>query len=169
MTGAHYLVKAVIKAPSTGENVMNTLSMLKSSAKVFAAILAVASMSAVSHAQGQIDQVKVNVPFAFETGTSYMPAGVYKISMEQNRIMLVKGNTKAALLLTRLDEDRSPVAAGKVVFHRYGNRYFLREVWTPGRSSHFECDKSKAEKSLVLARNESAPSNVELALLDSAH
>ncbi len=48
---------------------MSTLSMLKFRASIFTAVLAIAPLSPASHAQGVGDFAKMNVPFAFETGS----------------------------------------------------------------------------------------------------
>ena len=68
MTATHYLVKAVSKAPSQGRNVMN-YSISSISIKVFAAIVAFASLSAASSAQIEQKTVSANVPFKFETAS----------------------------------------------------------------------------------------------------
>jgi hypothetical protein len=56
---------------------------------------------------------------------------------------------------------------GKLVFHRYGDKYYLREIWTAQNSNGFECPKSRAEKvsqsESLTAQNPSAPTTVELA------
>ena len=56
---------------------------------------------------------------------------------------------------------------GKLVFHRYGDKYYLREIWTAESSHGLECPKSRAEKvsqsESLNAQNQSAPSTVELA------
>lgn len=53
---------------------------------------------------------------------------------------------------------------GKVVFHRYGNRYFLSEVWIGGESTGRVCVQSRAEKRLQIAQNAPVATNTELAL-----
>jgi hypothetical protein len=35
------------------------------------------------------------------------------------------------------------------VFHKYGNHYFLRQVWSPGQSEGYELPASKVERELA--------------------
>jgi hypothetical protein len=50
------------------------------------------------------------------------------------------------------------------VFDHYGDKYYLRQIWTAGSTVGAECRKSRAEKESQLAKNAQAPSTVELAL-----
>jgi hypothetical protein len=67
----------------------------------------------------------------------------------------------------------SPATESKVVFYRYGDRYFLREVWTKGSADHLLCPESKAEhrvRKIQQAANHApiaTPTNVEIALLEN--
>jgi hypothetical protein len=51
---------------------------------------------------------------------------------------------------------------GKLVFNRYGDRYFLSEIWTAGDTSGRTLLVSKVERELALT---SHPQRVMLALL----
>jgi hypothetical protein len=147
---------------------MSTFSMLKVPATFIAAVLAVASLAPALHAQDSGFIVKVNVPFAFETATGqYFTAGVYTIRMDRAESMLIQGTSKSGLAITQLANDGKPAEKGKAVFTRYGEKYFLHEVWVTGNSSHLLCNESKAERRLQVAGIQ-APSNVQLALLETA-
>jgi hypothetical protein len=43
-------------------------------------------------------------------------------------------------------QGRAPEGSGRMVFHRYGNIYFLSEVWAPGQDTGQELTSSRAEK-----------------------
>ena len=58
----------------------------------------------------------------------------------------------------------SPSSQGKVIFHRYGNKYFLSQIWPAGDTIGLECPKSRVEKDVVLAKNTQAPGTIQLAL-----
>jgi hypothetical protein len=51
-----------------------------------------------------------------------------------------------------------------MVFNRYGDKYYLRQIWTAGDKVGVECQKSRAEKESLRAENTQAPSSIELAL-----
>lgn len=107
-----------------------------------------------------------NVPFDFRSGSHLMPAGKYEITKLSDHILLLRGT----------DQDRSQVVPafdaismkvqdhGKLVFHRYGNQYFLYQVWSQGRSEGFQVPKGHTEKEMLRAKAEPAPSTTELAL-----
>jgi hypothetical protein len=144
---------------------MSTFSMLKVRATFIAAVFAVASLAPALHAQDSGFIAKVNVPFAFASATGqHFAAGVYTIRMDRNETMLIRGISTSGLAITQLANDGRPAKESKAVFTRYGDKYFLREVWITGNSSHLFCNESKAERRSQVATNQ-APSNVQLALL----
>lgn len=142
-------------------------------ATLSALFLAAATLAAPSLAQGTQAKVHVNVPFAFEGGSVHHSAGTYTIGVEAGRIMMIRGDRESSLALIRLSDTRSPARTSKVVFRRYGNRYFLRQVWTAGRSDYLDCGQSKAEKKLQkelqLASRSADAQGVEVALLEMPH
>jgi hypothetical protein len=107
-----------------------------------------------------------NVPFDFQSGSETMPAGRYDIQELSNHVLIVRGTNqpRSQFLLASTAETLKPSDQGKLVFHRYGNRYFLYQIWSPGNPSGFELSKSHAEKEAVRAANNVAPSTSELAL-----
>jgi hypothetical protein len=146
---------------------MKTFFASKVRACFSGAVLVVSALALASSAQAQSPTIKVNIPFSFENGTEHLPAGVYTLQMsESGRILLIRGNSASGMTLILPDENSQPAKVGKVVFHRYGDRYFLREVWTAGSTSHVHTSTSKAEKNVELAQNNVAPNGVEVALLE---
>jgi hypothetical protein len=141
---------------------MLTLTMLKVPADLIAAVLAVASLAPAAQAQDLAPgfAVKINVPFTFETamGQHFAP-GIYTISMNGEKTMLIRGAKTSGLVLTQL------ATKGKAVFTHYGDKYFLRAVWVAGSNSLF-CGRSKAEHQLQVAAAKT-PTAVELALLQT--
>jgi hypothetical protein len=145
---------------------MKTLSISSFGTKVFAAILGVASLSAV--AQAQRKPVQVNVPFAFETGNTHLAAGVYTIRMDSDSVLDIRGKSVTGSAMTRAmrSDDLNPSKTSKVVFHKYGNRYILTEVWVAGAANHERLITKKAEKQIQEATGATATENVELALVE---
>lgn len=146
---------------------MITLSVSKVRAGLSAAVLVIASFASASYANAQGREIKVNVPFAFENGSQHLPAGIYTLQMQSDHVMLIHGQVNSGLTMTNPQETLRPSQKSKVVFRKYGDQYFLREVWTAASTTHFQCTKSKAEKRLQIARNETpAPQGQEVALLE---
>jgi hypothetical protein len=147
---------------------MNALSISKFRAGLFAAVLAVAPLSPALHGQdiGMIG--KVNVPFAFETGSGHhFAAGVYSVRIEGLNTLLIRGNSDAALTTASAEDNAQPAKTGKATFHKYGNQYFLSEITVAGRSRMLHFAHSKAENQAQVAAEKTLPTNVELALLET--
>ena len=111
------------------------------------------SMVAVGQAQAQ-QRMLVNVPFDFTAGKTVLPAGEYVIAPVDgwSGAVIVKGQDDAnasAMLNTNAAQAITAPAKSKLVFHRYGNRYFLSEIWTEGQIRGRELPRPAAEKELA--------------------
>lgn len=145
---------------------MRSSIMLKVSASLIAAVLAVASSATTAQAQDSGFTARMAVPFAFQTASGHFGPGVYTISLNGPHTMIIRSNTTAGLALTQLVNDEVPATKGKAVFTHYGDQYFLRTVSLAGSASHLSCGKSKAERASQIAARK-APGGVEIALLPS--
>jgi hypothetical protein len=110
-------------------------------------------------------RVVADIPFDFRSGSEMMPAGKYEIKALSSHVLLVRGETqnRSQLLIARSAITLKPSDHGKLVFHRYGNKYFLYQVWSSGQSDGFELPKGHAEKEAIRAANTPAPTTTELA------
>jgi hypothetical protein len=84
----------------------------------------------------QSPAVAVNVPFGFVAGNATLPAGQYTVDMSTRPFLvgLIGADRHTHLLNTVPDGVGSAKGLSELVFHRYGDRYFLSEIRTPGRS-----------------------------------
>jgi len=107
--------------------------------------------------QGQMPPrslLRVEVPFEFVAGGVNLPAGEYDVLhiMNPNTILLRNRNGQGQAVVRVLV---SPIALGesssKLIFNRYGEKYFLSQVWTEQDNEVHDCFKSTAE--LTLARS----------------
>jgi hypothetical protein len=152
---------------------MTTPSMSKIRAALVVAAVALASQSPVLHAQDQTLRSQVNVPFAFEVGSVRFAPGAYTLASPREHVLSIQGPSGTALAMNQRETSLSPATESKVVFYRYGDRYFLREVWVKGETDHLRCSESKAEhrvRNIQRAANHAsiaAPTNVEIALLEN--
>lgn len=141
---------------------------------VFRAILIVSALAFAPvcipcHGQSTGHVMTVNVPFGFEMGNRHFAPGSYSITTPAQGVIEVRGHSNVGLLLTHNGQSYRPTSTAKVVFDRYGDQYFLRQVWfNPQETSYLECPQSKSEKQAKrseLASNSKAASNVEIAML----
>jgi hypothetical protein len=143
---------------------MSTLSMLKFRTGIFAAVLAFATLSPASYAQSVSAVAKVNVPFAFETGSKHYAAGVYTISMDNEHTLLLRGVSNSGFAMTSIEDNGQPAQKGVAIFHKYGDQYFLSEISVTGRSRRIYIRRSTAESKLQIAQSKTAPQSVEVAV-----
>lgn len=152
---------------------MRTPSILNLRAAIIASTLAVGLVAPVLHAQYQTTRSQMTVPFAFEVGSVSFPAGKYILDASQQQILLVRGAKRSGLVMTSHETSITPASHSAVVFYRYGNRYFLREVWTGNDGDHLLCAESKAEREIRNSRRAYARASlttrtpVEIAILQS--
>ena len=114
-------------------------------------IVALAFVTAVATANGQSQRVRADVPFAFAVGDKTLPSGECVVSSATARgeaLVIRSEDAKgSAMRLTNAIDDQRNRGQAKLVFHRYGERYFLAEVWT-GESSGRQLLKSKQERAI---------------------
>ena len=110
-----------------------------------------ASATVSTHAQSG-HAIRANVPFDFIVGEKTIPAGhitAHGMSSANSGPVLIQNvdQGKLTLRVGRQLMRTSESDQCKLVFRRYGNRYYLAEIWTPGYKA-WEVMKSKEEKSL---------------------
>jgi hypothetical protein len=81
--------------------------------------------------------MKVDIPFAFGVEDRSLPAGEYLVLTvtPERSIRIVSADGKhSAIVNTLPNYASSPSENSRLVFHRYGNEYFLTQVWTAGQN-----------------------------------
>ena len=119
-------------------------------------VLAVLASTRVAQAQ---QSLLVNIPFDFVAGNQTLPAGQYAVSVASvgHSLLLVdrKDGIASAFLITNAVAANEIQTESKLIFNRYGDRYFLSKVWTEGNSRGRELLKSAREKEMAqTAKNE---------------
>jgi hypothetical protein len=158
-------VRAQLGALQKGEIAMKALWTLRTIFTV--AALAVGSFPLAATAQTH--DLKVNVPFGFEVGSQHLAPGVYTVSTPLTDVVEFRSESGSAMLLTHGGENYKGTKSAKIVFKRYGDHYFLHEVWfSPSDTTYMECTQSKAEKRAKaeeLAANQTKSADVEVAVV----
>ncbi|WP_157467756.1 hypothetical protein [Edaphobacter aggregans] len=117
-------------------------------------------------AQAQTTHLKITVPFEFTAGNVQLPAGEYEV-MAVGRwggptLSIRNLNSNAGtLVLSTSCRSQKPAADAKLVFYRYGQRYFLAEVWN--RNSSLGNQIQINSRQTELARNQSKDEGVLIA------
>jgi hypothetical protein len=155
------------EAPPKGETTMKGFWIFR--AVIIVSTLAFAPVALPCHGQTAGHAMSVNVPFGFELGSQHFEPGTYTIHTPEVGVVEIQGSSTSAMGLTREEQSTKPTKTAKVVFDRYGDHYFLRQLWfNAEEKAYVECPESKAEKQAKrseLASISKKPSNVELAML----
>jgi hypothetical protein len=110
----------------------------------------VAGSSAV-YGQGSKRQV-ADIPFQFQVGNTTLPAGEYSVSPNSSTgetLRISSRSTDATVVrMSSPVAQRDPASKSRLVFHKYGNEYFLTEVWSAGFSNGRKLTKSGRERAL---------------------
>ena len=118
--------------------------------KIFLSLTALVLALTVNVAFAQSNsRAKADVPFAFSIGQNSMEAGQYSITVSDH-VMKIRNEAtnKTVALLAQPSETAKPQSSG-LVFHKYGDRYYLAAVWTgtgQAGASGIELPASKAEQ-----------------------
>jgi hypothetical protein len=121
-------------------------------ARLFLPVLVVAATLATTNASAQSAMLMADVPFEFRVGNKVLPAGEYTlIGQGSSGAVLVRGEGPGAqtYTITQACGGGDAVKEGKLVFHRAGNHYFLRQIWTPGYSQGREIGRSALEREIA--------------------
>jgi hypothetical protein len=129
---------------------------MKTRALVMAGVMALTAMATTRVAQAQ-ETVVVNIPFDFAAGKTTLPAGEYslKVSDSTHSLILIsrKDSSASAFINTNAVATANVQTESKLVFNRYGDRYFLSQVWSEGNSQGRQLVKTAREKELALTAN----------------
>ena len=95
--------------------------------------------------------MEADIPFQFHAGNAKLPAGKYVIRMmDDSDLTLIEiskpDGSVAALVQVRETDAKSTPRKGELVFNKYGNQYFLEDLFDEGDSSGSHVVDSNYEK-----------------------
>jgi hypothetical protein len=113
------------------------------------ALFVAASFVTAGSAMAQDHRVQATVPFNFYVNGATLPAGTYTIGSEVTSPRIITINERAKnvhLMAVTLPDESTSRPANKLVFHKYGNQYFLSEIRCDSASMNVHLTPSKQEK-----------------------
>ena len=130
--------------------------------------------AAVATANAQLSNpIRAKVPFDFNVGDKKLPAGEYTFSRllgsAANKVISVSSadasahvfqSTFAAHVLTPKDKST-------LVFHKYGDQYFLQQIWTGGEQEGAQVPESRGERTARTQLAQTQQSNMSGKLMKS--
>ena len=132
-------------------------------------LFAILAAAAPARAQSAREQT-ASVPFSFNVGDKTFPAGLYRVRQVNPASDRVAIEIKSAdgrlgkVTLTSFVHSRGAAERARLVFARYGEHYFLTEVWTPALDAGLALPTSRSERMLARKAGERAPERATVAL-----
>ena len=137
---------------------------MKSAKLMLALMITVVPMLASAQLRSS-DKVVTKVPFQFVLANKTVPAGAWVVqaaSGDAKIVMIRNGDAKLSLFSTLSETETGKAAtAPELVFHKYGDRYFLAGIKVRGSRTMYHLPESKAEIEL---RAQNAPMSEEILL-----
>jgi hypothetical protein len=103
--------------------------------------------------------LRANIPFDFKVGDKTFSAGQYTVNraLQDDSVIKVsslegKANTFRA---TTAVSTRNARDKGALVFHRYGDQYYLAQVWPAGASTGRSLPVSRSERDIKNQQSDS--------------
>jgi hypothetical protein len=128
--------------------------MKKQAFTMFAMLVLFGSLAVTAQAQTNGTKLIADIPFEFSAGDQKLPAGKYVVtfinpSSDQLvlRIRSIDGHNGTVLLMHPV-EGKVKDHAG-LLFSRYGDLYFLAQVWPSASSMGMEVPAFRAERKLA--------------------
>lgn len=113
-------------------------------------LLTIAGLSTVKATSGRTE-LRANIPFAFSVGEKSFPAGEYTVRCTNpastgNVLQLRNkhGNSSVLVLTNSIMGQTNDDA--RLIFNRYGDRYYLAQAWFAADNTGMQAPKSRGEK-----------------------
>src|SRR5262245_47842865 len=124
--------------------------------QILNAVITLSVIAALSIAgfAGLDRSVEANIPFDFMVGGEKLPSGKYTVEsgVAQSAMVVRNWQTKRAASSVTQEFQVRAGSKPRLVFHRYGDQYFLAKVITS--SIGIELPKSKAEREAAKAKRD---------------
>jgi hypothetical protein len=156
---AYGTTEKVIKVIEVGGGLMKSRISI-----VLAIVVAfVVGMSMTLYAQTQVTTLfKVEVPFEFRVGNAHLAAGRYIVFHVGSQWILFQSSDGKATAMAPVMVSSAPAgqSASKLVFNKYGDLYFLSQVWTEEDQQTHKCYQSRSEQILLASQRRSGTATV---------
>jgi hypothetical protein len=125
--------------------------MKKQTITTMAAAIIFATLSIASVRAQDAGTVSVHIPFEFAVANQTLPAGDYYVrrSIQGAQVgveISSQDNTQTQRLTVHSVRGTDIQQDSKLVFNKYGDQYFLAQVWVAGRTNGDELAKTSRER-----------------------
>jgi hypothetical protein len=127
---------------------------MKKQAYMTIAMVVFVAVVGLSNAKAQTSGptiLQVDIPFAFGVGNQTLPAGKYRVvcvpSSSDIKVLQLRDQAGLASALVRTSSVIGKTRDdARLVFNKYGEKYFFAQAWLPGDNTGMRVLKSSAEK-----------------------
>ncbi len=138
------------------------------------AMMVLVTILGISSANAQTSgnpRLIATVPFAFNVGNTTLPAGAYTVSCTNPAssakvLQISRKDGSASVVIQTSDTIGKIQDNAKLVFHRYGDQYFLAQAWMAADNNGLVVQKSRGEKDIQrkLGAVKTTPATVAVSL-----
>jgi hypothetical protein len=131
-----------------------------------AALVSIASLCSALHAQTATIYARFNVPFSFDCGKTHLSAGVYTMTVEDGRVLVLGSSRNQSILaLVQMDYAATRSSRTLATFTKYGDRYFLAGITERGNNASVSESGAEKRAARELAMRGEVGTQVALAML----
>lgn len=117
------------------------------------AALGLAALISIAPAFAQ-SAVRVQIPFDFQAGDQVLPAGKYVVTLDHlaRRLDVRLANSSTGAYVSGAQvHNPDPSGRSTLMFHQYGDKFFLRSVAVVGQTGKYQIAASNAEREMAKA------------------
>lgn len=128
--------------------------MRRQAYKVMAMLMLLGSLAVVAQAQSQSGtRLTASIPFQFNVGNETLPAGEYAITTsnpasDQAILQLRRNDGRASVQVQMIAAIAQSEQGSRLIFNRYGNKYFFAQVWVEGDANGLQAPKARGERNI---------------------
>ena len=126
---------------------------MKRQVRLFIAIVIICGVSAISsRAQTSVSPtLRAEIPFTFSVGQKSLPAGVYTVRIlnptsDRKTLQIRSENGRVSAMVQTIGVNGAVSDDAKLVFHRYGEKYFFAQAQMAGERTSLAATKTRAER-----------------------
>lgn len=128
--------------------------MRKQAYTMIALFVLVGSMAVAAPAQSSgRTRLIANIPFQFSVGDKLLPAGEYTVVQvnptSDHAVLQLRSRDGSVSAMVQTNAAISKATENaKLVFNRYGNKYFFAQAWIDGERNGLQASKPRAERTI---------------------
>lgn len=109
--------------------------------------------------------MRARVPFTFIVGKKHLPAGVYTVRIlnptSDRKVLQIRSeNGRTSAIVHTIDVNGALADNAKLVFRRYGDRYFFAQAQMAGDATSLAAARTRAERAVQRSLNRTSDRTV---------